>query len=211
MINHPNRAKKFKDKAAVEAIKAMAMVTLGEAARLTDLGKTTLARAIKAGRLSATKTDLGSYQIDPAELARVYPFKAPTEATASAAILEAQISGLREVSELLRSQLGDLREDRDRWRTQAEAAQRLIAGDRSAATNTGYQSAATNTGKESVAMASGYQGRVSGADGCALFLVERDDNYKIIAAWAGIVGRDRIKPGVFYTLKDGKPVKWVET
>ncbi len=57
------------------------MITLGEAARLTGLGKTTLARAIKAGRLSATRTDTGSYQIDPAELARVYPFTAPTEAT----------------------------------------------------------------------------------------------------------------------------------
>jgi len=57
----------------------MAMVTLGEAARLTGLGKTTLARAIKAGRLSAARTDIGTYQIDPAELARVYPFPAPTE------------------------------------------------------------------------------------------------------------------------------------
>ena len=47
----------------------MAMVTLGEAARLTGLGKTTLARAIKAGRLSATRTDLGSYQIDPSRRA----------------------------------------------------------------------------------------------------------------------------------------------
>ena len=46
-------------------------ISLGEAARLTGLGKTTLARAIKAGRLSATRTDIGSYQIDP--LARVYP------------------------------------------------------------------------------------------------------------------------------------------
>jgi excisionase family DNA binding protein len=117
------------------------MVTLGEAARLTGLGKTTLARAIKAGRLSATRTDLGSYQIDPAELARVYPFPAPTGATAAATgplvhhatpnapqtgetpdatlALEAQIAGLR-VSELLRRQLDDVREDRDRWRGQAE-------------------------------------------------------------------------------------------
>ena len=52
----------------------MAMVTLSEAARLTGLGKTTLARAIKSGRLSATRTEFGSYAIDPAELHRVYPF-----------------------------------------------------------------------------------------------------------------------------------------
>jgi excisionase family DNA binding protein len=52
------------------------MLTLGQAARLTKLGKTTLARAIKAGRLSATRNDSGTYQIDPAELSRVYPFPA---------------------------------------------------------------------------------------------------------------------------------------
>ena len=93
----------------------MAVVTLGEAARLPGLGKTTLARAI--------------------ELARVYPFPAPTVAadttvtatgptpstTSGATVaLEAQIAGLREVGELLRRQLDDVREDRDRWRRQAE-------------------------------------------------------------------------------------------
>ena len=95
----------------------MAMVTLGEAARLPGLGKTTLARAI--------------------ELARVYPFPAPTVAadikatgpteplatpisTGATFALEAQIAGLREVGELLRRQLDDVREDRDRWRRQAE-------------------------------------------------------------------------------------------
>lgn len=121
----------------------MAMVTLGEAARLTGLGKTTLARAIKSGRLSATRTEFGSYQIDPAELSRVYPFPAPTEAAGetvaatgtlvhhatpnatsetpgATAAFEAQIAGLREVGELLRRQLDDVREDRDRWRSQAE-------------------------------------------------------------------------------------------
>jgi excisionase family DNA binding protein len=128
----------------------MAMVTLGEAARLTGLGKTTLARAIKAGRLSATRTEAGSYEIDPAELSRVYPFPAPREATGATvaatgpavrhatldatsetppdtkAVLDAQLAGLREVAELLRRQLEDVREDRDRWRGQAESAQRLI-------------------------------------------------------------------------------------
>ena len=55
-------------------------ITLGEAARSTGLSKTTLARAIKAGRLSATRTEMGSYEIDSAELSRVYWFPAPTEA-----------------------------------------------------------------------------------------------------------------------------------
>ena len=48
------------------------MITLGEGSRLTGLGKTTLALAIKAGRLSATRTTIGSYEIDPAELARTH-------------------------------------------------------------------------------------------------------------------------------------------
>ena len=81
-------------------------------------------------------------------------------------------------------------------------------GYRSAATNTGNRSAATNTGEFGVALASGYEGRVSGADGCALFLVERGSNFTILFVWAGIVGRDGIKPDVFYILKSGKPVEW---
>ena len=60
-------------------------LTLGQAARLTGRGKTTLARAIKAGRLSATRSETGSYSIDAAELARVFPFPAPTHATGEAA------------------------------------------------------------------------------------------------------------------------------
>lgn len=58
-------------------------------------------------------------------------------------------------------------------------------------------------------MSSGYQGRVMGGkNGTALFLVYRDDNYEIQHAWAGIVGKDGIKPGVWYALNsDGKPVE----
>jgi excisionase family DNA binding protein len=48
--------------------------TLGEAAKATGKSKPTIARAIKRGQISATKTLDGSYQIDPAELSRVFPF-----------------------------------------------------------------------------------------------------------------------------------------
>ena len=48
------------------------MLSLGQAARLTRTSKTTLTRSIRAGRLSATRTDAGGYRIDPAELARVF-------------------------------------------------------------------------------------------------------------------------------------------
>ena len=48
------------------------MLTLGKAAIETGKSKTTIAHAIKSGRLSAKIDDKGQYQIDPAELFRVY-------------------------------------------------------------------------------------------------------------------------------------------
>jgi hypothetical protein len=59
------------------------MLSLLEAAR--KIGITTLAKAIKSGRLSVSRKGDGSYEIDPAELARVYSFSAPGE-TATATV-----------------------------------------------------------------------------------------------------------------------------
>lgn len=47
--------------------------TAGEAATATGLNTATITRAIKKGRISATKSDAGAWQIDPAELHRVFP------------------------------------------------------------------------------------------------------------------------------------------
>ena len=60
------------------------MLSLGQAARLVRTSKTTLTRAIKAGRLSATRRDDGGYQIDPADLARVYELATATPVTVPA-------------------------------------------------------------------------------------------------------------------------------
>lgn len=46
--------------------------TLGQAAKATGKSKPTIQRAIKSGRISAKKSDDGSYAIDPAELHRVF-------------------------------------------------------------------------------------------------------------------------------------------
>jgi Helix-turn-helix domain len=47
--------------------------TLGQAARAADVSKTTIQRAIKSGRLSASRQQDGSYVIDPSELHRAFP------------------------------------------------------------------------------------------------------------------------------------------
>lgn len=110
------------------------MLSLSEAAKVAGQSKSTIWRAVKSGRLSATRTDAGDYQIDPAELHRVFPLgtgqgRAVTasvkrDATvlerAEMALLEAQIDNLKQMGDLLRDELDDVRKDRDAWRSQAE-------------------------------------------------------------------------------------------
>ena len=75
-----------------------------------------------------------------------------------------------------------------------------------AASATGDYGAASATGDHGAAMAPGYDGRVMGADGNALFLARRDYEGRITHVWAGIAGRDGIKPNVWYCLsKNGTP------
>ncbi|MCQ8277953.1 hypothetical protein NFI95_05775, partial [Acetobacteraceae bacterium KSS8] len=82
-------------------------------------------------------------------------------------------------------------------------------GYRSASSATGDQSSASNTGKHGVAMSVGFEGRVMGADGVQLVLNYRDpDTGRILHVWTDIVGRNGIKPNVWYLLNaDGKPVE----
>ena len=104
--------------------------TLGTAAKAAGVAKSTIYRAIRAGRISATKTDTGDWSIDPAELHRVFPpsLASPPEQTSSTdlARLEIELAALKETATLLRSQLDDVRTDRDAWRDQAQQAQRLL-------------------------------------------------------------------------------------
>jgi hypothetical protein len=111
------------------------MLSLSEAATAAGIAKSTIWRAIKTGRISATRTYVGTYEVDPAELFRVFPATpkdgdmkqaAMAIAPVAMAALEAQIGALKEVSSLLKEQLEDIRKDRDAWRTQAESNQRLL-------------------------------------------------------------------------------------
>lgn len=98
------------------------MFTLGEAAREVGKTKTALANAIKSGRISATRDDKGQYQIDPAELFRVYPAK-------SLEVCDTrpnETATLQRENELLREQLDREREINRRLfdRLDEEAAER---------------------------------------------------------------------------------------
>ena len=79
-------------------------------------------------------------------------------------------------------------------------------GDWSSSAANGYRSSSAANGNGAVAMSAGKDGKAKGADGNALFLVYRDDDWKIVHAWAGVVGQNGIKPDVFYALdENGQP------
>ena len=111
--------------------------TLGDAAKAVGKSKTTLHRAIKSGRISATKLENGSYAIDPSELHRVFPpvtagtpdesfHRNDTEQQSNTLeTLRIQLEMHEKEREreraLLQETIADLREDRDKWRQQATA------------------------------------------------------------------------------------------
>jgi hypothetical protein len=111
--------------------------TLGEAAKATGNSKTTIHRAIKSGRVSATRKDDGSYDIDPAELHRVFPPKSSgngfTNDNLEQTVTRLETEGLRREIELLRERLADkesviddLRHDRDRAQDERDRLLKVI-------------------------------------------------------------------------------------
>lgn len=120
------------------------MFTLGQAAKAASKSKTTISKAVANGRISATRDDKGHYQIQPAELFRVYPATSPIDSkggrdktpreqavdTPNTPALQAQIDGLKAQVDLMRESIEDLKEQREGWQKQAEASQRLLADHR---------------------------------------------------------------------------------
>ena len=80
-------------------------------------------------------------------------------------------------------------------------------GDSGAASATGESGAASATGKYCVAMTTGFFGRVMGDIGNAIVCVERRHNGEIAAILSGIVDGETLKPGVWYTVKNGQWAK----
>jgi hypothetical protein len=107
----------------------MPSFTLGTASQATGCAKSTILRAIKAGRISATRDELGQWQIDPAELARTFPLLAIPGATSEQPQTEQGATQIERdattdllVAEL-RATLADMRQDRDRWHVAYEKEQ----------------------------------------------------------------------------------------
>ena len=108
--------------------------TLGTAAKATGKSKPTIQRAVKTGKLSAIRKTDGSYEIDPAELHRVFP-PLPLAGDDAAAmkqsvtpsvpgLLQAELAGLRGELEQVKSERDDLRRRLD---SEAEERRRLTA------------------------------------------------------------------------------------
>jgi hypothetical protein len=93
--------------------------TLAEAAAACGVNK--VLRAVKSGRISGTKDELGTWHIEAAELHRVFPPAAAASASTAALPRHAPPDAATDtlVAEL-RAVITDLRQDRDAWREQAQ-------------------------------------------------------------------------------------------
>ena len=124
--------------AVTPTVTGVTLVTLGQAAKLVGRSKTALTRAIKAGKLSATRNDDGSYTIDVSELSRVYQIVSGSSETGNvtskgvqhstpadtprgildeyvtrAAVAEAQLESMKVLLE-------EIKQSRDEWKAQAQ-------------------------------------------------------------------------------------------
>ena len=95
----------------------------GQAAKATGKSIPTITRAIKSGKISASPKSGGGYEIDPAELHRVFPAVTPvSDVTVPELGRETPIipNVLQDKVKMLEEALADARDDRDHWRQQAE-------------------------------------------------------------------------------------------
>lgn len=120
--------------------------SLSEAAKATGKNKTTIQRAIKSGKISASKGNDGSYEIDPSELHRVFPppaaqrdaqqAKSPPESNhidrvvdleKELAVARERANGLEAQKDQMADTINDLRKRLDSSETRVTA---LLADDR---------------------------------------------------------------------------------
>lgn len=108
-------------------------LTLGQAAKECGKSKATISKAIKSGKLSVSAQTSAGYEIDPAELFRVFPKETaqpltandpkPHESTArngDLKALEREIEMLREMLAKSEETVERERANTDEWRKQAQ-------------------------------------------------------------------------------------------
>ncbi len=111
-------------------------LTLNQAAKTCGRSKSTLINAVRTGRMTAPKDDLGRYAIDPAELHRVFPFRPPDRSENRSPEPQPTTLGnhpttptdqsLGREIELLREMLVRAEANADHWRALAERQQALL-------------------------------------------------------------------------------------
>ena len=74
----------------------MAKLSINEAAKRFDVSRPTLSKALKAGKISGTLDPVKGWQIDTAELVRVYPARGDNAKQALPAELSAFDNGLND-------------------------------------------------------------------------------------------------------------------
>ena len=107
--------------------------TLTEAAKAAGRTRQAIQAAIKKGHISASKNQFGEWQIDPAELHRVYPVHKQTAANdggnliladaekeAQIRELRARLEALEELKREIQSRNEQLQRERDDWKQQAD-------------------------------------------------------------------------------------------
>jgi uncharacterized protein YceH (UPF0502 family) len=105
----------------------MASISLGQAARFTELGKFNFTRAIKATWHSASRREDGTYEIDAIDgsasrLQALVPWRAVRTAHAMAnAELRERVALAEERVAELKTALNDMRAQRDAWQEMAQA------------------------------------------------------------------------------------------
>ena len=101
----------------------MAYMSLGQAAKEVGVSKATISKALKTGRLSYVSKSTAGFQIDPAELFRVFTPK-PMVTVDSERSQTPVGTGKSQADafeiQLLRERVEDLQRDRDAWREQAQ-------------------------------------------------------------------------------------------
>lgn len=105
-------------------------IPLLQAANMIGRSRPALLQAIKKGRISGVRDDVGRWYIEPAELIRAFPreyaansnyeqLKTATD-TALTQGEQAGKAANSEIIDLLKAQLADMKQERDDWKAQAQ-------------------------------------------------------------------------------------------